>query len=124
MRFRAAHRRGLASGFVLVATLGGVAIPAAIPAAQAAPPLPMPPRAHGLSPGLRGRIPAIDPNHLMVRLRSHPADLATRMASAGARIDRGIPHTTWTEVSIKPGTSARVRARLRHVSAVAQTEIS
>jgi type VII secretion-associated serine protease mycosin len=113
---------------VAAALVGAIVVPAAGAAAPAAPVAAAAVRpsahAHGLSPGLRGRIPDIDPNHLMVRLRSHPADLAARMASAGARFDRAIPHTSWAEVSIRPGTSGRVRALLGHDSAVAQTQIS
>jgi type VII secretion-associated serine protease mycosin len=106
--------------------MGAIAVPATASAVHATVVTPAPAATHSpaLSPGLRGRIPDIDPNHLMVRFRSRPADLATRMARAGARIDRGIPHTPWAELSIKPGTSAQVRARLRSDSTVAQTQIS
>src|SRR5262249_44029550 len=109
---------------IVMVLLGAIVVPASATRARAANVNRAPKRAPSVLPGLRGRIPNVDPDQILVRLRSHPSDLGARFLRAGARFRRGIPHTSWEELSITRGTAARVRARLRHDSAVAQTQLS
>ena len=73
---------------------------------------------------MRGRIPDVDTDHLLVRFAGRPADLAQRMANAGATIERPIHGTRWTVLATPHGSARTVRARLRRDHAVAQVEYS
>jgi hypothetical protein len=73
---------------------------------------------------LRSRMAEIDPDHVLVRFSSQPADLAQRLARLGARATRSIPGTRWTEVATRRGEARRVRRALERDRAVAEVELS
>jgi type VII secretion-associated serine protease mycosin len=72
---------------------------------------------------LRGQVPEIDHDHVYVRLRSRPHDLAARLARAGARIEGAIGRTVWTALATK-GDAVAVKARLEREPTVAQVTLS
>jgi type VII secretion-associated serine protease mycosin len=76
------------------------------------------------SPGLRGRIPTIDSNHLLVRLASLRPGLSARLARAGTSIERTIEGTRWVVLATPHRSAPAVRARLRGDSEIAQIQVS
>jgi type VII secretion-associated serine protease mycosin len=76
------------------------------------------------SPALRGRLPTVDPNHLLVRLATLRPGLASRLARAGTSIERVIEGTHWTELSTPHRTAMAVRARLRGDTEIAEVHVS
>jgi serine protease len=73
---------------------------------------------------LQGRLAEIDLDHVLVRLRSLPADINARFAREGAAITRSVADTGWTELSTPRGSARRVRARLQRDPSVAQASFS
>jgi type VII secretion-associated serine protease mycosin len=111
-------------GLALAAPLVLLPLPSAPVAAVARPSgVATPSASHPrMSPALRGRIPDVDTDHLLVRFAATPSDLKRRMANAGASVERSIHGTRWTVLSTPHGSAREVRARLRRDSAVAQVE--
>ncbi len=84
--------------------------------------------ATGTTPPVARKLPRqladIDLDHVMVRFRSLPSDINSRLARNGAAITRSVAGTRWTELST-PGRSARrARVRLLHDPAIAQVSFS
>ena len=73
---------------------------------------------------LQRRIPEVDLDHVVVRFRSRPADLPSRIARAGAAVDRAVPGTSWTELATPNHSARRVRAALLRDPAVAEVALS
>jgi hypothetical protein len=89
----------------------------AAPARPAPPPPASAARVHDL------QLAKIDRDHLLVRFRSRPADLAARLARAGAKVRRESPRSGWTTLATD-GDAPAVKARLEREPAVAEVELS
>ncbi len=77
-----------------------------------------------LARGLRRQVPDIDLDHVVVRFRSLPPDISSRLASAGAHITRSVTGTAWTELATPNRSARRARAELTRDPAIAQVEFS
>ena len=110
-----------ASGLLAAAPARSVALP---PAARASVQPPTPSTAARARGALEQKVPDIDLDHVVVRFRSLPADLASRLARRGARITRGIAGTRWTELATPNRRARQVRAALSHDPTIAQVAYS
>jgi subtilisin family serine protease len=105
---------------VIVGAAGAVvSVGAAAHAAPAPGPRPQVSRRLNRTP----QLPEIDRSHLIVKFRSHPADLNARIASAGARVEGSLGSTGWTALAVD-GNLATVQSRLKRDPTIARVEQS
>ena len=123
------RRAGTAA--LVMATVTGLlaALPArsvALPAAPVAPPASLRPatRSARAARALARTVPDIDFDHVVVRFRTLPPDIASRLARHGARITRGIDGTRWTELATPDHRARQVRAALAHDPSIARVAYS
>jgi type VII secretion-associated serine protease mycosin len=132
-RARFGRRAGIVASVVAVTTgllAGAPSRVGAVPR-RASPGVPAAVRATPSAPtttpavrALKRQLSDIDLDHVMVRLRSLPSDIRSRLALDGAAISRGVAGTRWTELSTPNRTARRARAKLLHDPTIAQVAFS
>jgi serine protease len=131
-RRRAGRAASVALAIVVVVAITG-AVPVTrsaragavvAPRGGAAQPAPASTASSRLARTVRRRLPEIDLDHVVVRFRSLPPDISSRLAVAGAHIARSVTGTSWTELATPNGSARRARIELARDPAIAQVAFS